>query len=368
MSSGVVESTSNAVSTSVDTITSRISYVVMFIVVLCITIYVVIHLIKMFRKTDLKTVTMLKNPREIPQYNSLSINSELELPMTYNGVEYSYSIWFYLDSVDMTGNPKLIVYRGDQKNRIGSSASTIFYMDPDYVTMHVLVKTNKSPHQTTKRGSLADLHKYNDCDYVRLKVNYVPMQRWVNAILVVDNQYIQLFFDGELRKVVDAMDIELLENALSNRNINDHDFKMSEKGEEYGCSNSDVPNTNGNKQYNESTNICCHENNLCCKDRRMVDGSNGDHLVIGRIGLDDAIQGYMSKVQFLNYAVTIDHARVIYQAGPLHLSILSMLGLPLYGLRNPFYKIGEACSSPPCNSGEVDTTTDDKDTTTTTTT
>ena len=66
--------------------------------------------------------------------------------------------------------------------------------------------------------------------------------------------------------------------------------------------------------------------------------------VTGDVIIDDfkdKLDGYMSKVQLFNYSLTIDHAKIIYKAGPLHKSILSMIGIPMYGLRNPFVRLDE---------------------------
>ena len=64
-------------------------------------------------------------------------------------------------------------------------------------------------------------------------------------------------------------------------------------------------------------------------------------VIIGKPDFKDKLDGYMSKVQLFNYALTIDHAQIIYKAGPLHKSILSMIGIPMYGLRNPFVRLDE---------------------------
>jgi hypothetical protein len=65
------------------------------------------------------------------------------------------------------------------------------------------------------------------------------------------------------------------------------------------------------------------------------------NVQIGKTSEMDRIDGYLSKVQLFNYAITIDHTKIIYKAGPLHKSILSSLGIPLYGLRNPFTRLDD---------------------------
>jgi hypothetical protein len=273
--------------------------IVLSFLVLSLTVYVIIHLIRMFNKTDLKTVTLLKKPVRIPKGDLEIINEDVDMPSKYNGNEYSYSIWFYVDTHQQTDRPKLLLYHGNHR-QIRGDTTPIFYMSPDYIELNVMVRTNDKL-STDHRSSLKGLHEHRACDYIKLNVPYVPMQRWVNAILVVDNDYVQLFLDGELRKVVDVTSKELIE----------------QKDDEYG---------------NPTKPITC--------DARFVgEETNGNNLYIGKLLSDEVVDGFISKVQIFNYAVTMDHAKIIYQSGPLHLSILSMLGLPMYGIRNPFYKI-----------------------------
>lgn len=324
-------------------ITSNVMMIILFFLVLSLTVYVVIHLVKTFNKTDLKTVTLLKKPVRIPQSAVDTINNDVDMPSLYNGKEYSYSVWFYVDTHHQTENPKMLLYRGDEEG-VQNNPTPIFYMSPNYVELNVLVKTDMDKSDGVTRGSLSDLHKYRDCDYIKLSVPYVPMQRWVNAILVVDNEYVQLFFDGELRKVVDITATEKIDN------YNNPSITTSRNNGDDMCKKEEDATTNV-----VTSNTCCDESVKCCGSRIVGTNTPGKNLYIGKSFRDEVVDGYMSKVQFFNYAVTVDHAKVIYQAGPLHLSILSMIGLPLYGIRNPFYKIDSVQEV-----GKTSSTTDDK--------
>ena len=290
--------------------------IALIVLVTGVSFYVMYHLYKIIMKTDLRTVTLLKNAIKVPQYRKVNINADVAMPSLYNGAEFSYSAWMYVESFNRTGKPQLVLYNG-KGDSFSEAISPVFYLDPEYVTLHVLLSTNKVVRAGVHRGSLENLHKYRDCDFVRLSVDYVPMQRWVNVALVVDNEYVQLFFDGELRKVIDITDKELIENIhndiqdVSNNDLND----LCENG-----------------------NVCCKPENTCC-GKRLMNTNTGKQLYIGKIGTDEVFNGYLSKVQFFNYAITVDHAKIIYKSGPLHQSMLGRIGLPMYGLRNPFYKI-----------------------------
>ena len=290
--------------------------IALIVLVTGVSFYVMYHLYKIIMKTDLRTVTLLKNAIKVPQYRKININSDVTMPSLYNGAEFSYSAWMYIESFNRSGKPQLVLYNG--KSDDFSSVSPVFYLDPEYVTLHVLLSTDKAPRTGVGRGSLEKLHKHRDCDFVRLSVDYVPMQRWVNVALVVDNEYIQLFFDGELRKVVDITDKELIENIHPEIQISDS------KGVNDLCDG--------------DNNVCCQPENTCC-GKRLMNTNTGKQLYIGKVGTDEVFNGYLSKVQFFNYAITVDHAKILYKSGPLHQSMLGRIGLPMYGVRNPFYKI-----------------------------
>jgi hypothetical protein len=275
----------------------KIITILIIIAVVIVSLYVIYHLYQMFNKTDLRTVSLLKNVIKVSQTDMKKINDDIIMPPLFHGSEFSYSLWMYIDSYDMTGRPKLIMYSGEDTTF--ESASPIFYMDPNYNSLHVLVKTKDTPEQKATRKtdrSLDSIHKSTQCDFIRLSIEYVPTQRWINATLVVDNEYVQLFMDGELRKVVDVTETIIIQ-----------------------------PN-----QTNAPPVTC---------EQRVVSSEIGKSLFTGRKGAQEAIDGYLSKIKFFNYAVTVDHAKMLYNTGPLEQRLLGRLGIPLYGVRNPFYSI-----------------------------
>ena len=187
----------------------------------------------------------------------------------------------------------------------------------------MLIKTNSTVNlvsqdgTTIRDGSLKNLHKYRRCDYARMKVPYVPLNRWVNVSFVLDNKFAQLFFDGELRKVVDITQKELIENK---------DITTPPTGK---CTDTDPCN--------------CAENECCGgpENKRTFVLESGKKIYAGKNAGSSIANAFLSQLRFFNYAITLDHAEVLYKTGPLHSSILDSIGLPMYGVRNPFYKIGE---------------------------
>lgn len=241
-------------------------------------IYVVLYLMKQFNMTSLKTVTMVKNkPLRITGNSMHNLSQNDSLPAQNHGKEWSMSFWVYIDNeeIEKTTEPKFIIGRMSGPNA-GASANPLVYMDPVENKMHVVVRTNFSMGYT----SLAALH---GSGVGKMTIDYIPLQRWVNVIVVVDQNYVQLFMDGELRQV----------NDLSQGN------------------------------------------------NKVVMDSSGN-IFSGGSSSTATFKGYVSKVQWFNYAVTIDHAKIVYGAGPLRKTILSALGLPMYGIRSPFVRIDES--------------------------
>jgi hypothetical protein len=143
---------------------------------------------------------------------------------------------------------------------------------------------------------VSGINDINSANEDVLTINYLPLQRWVNIVLVVDNNFVQLFMDGELREVKDL------------------------------------------SKHTESM------------DTSIVETPTGN-MIVGANSKIPAFNGYLSKVQVLNYAVTIDHAKVVYKAGPLHRSVLAAIGVPTnYGIQNPFYRIDEHAEVDKCSS------------------
>lgn len=288
---------SNYVSNIGQTVSSNaVGMFILFASVVALCLYVVIQLYNLFVKTDLQTVTLVKDVRDITalvnkqsgslfQLNVDSSGSVVSLPSLHNGNEYSVSYWLYIDDFVNTSTPKLITFSSNSTTL--SDASMIMYMDPDYVKMNLLLRTSSASGVT---NNLNTIHNSSLCNFYRAGVSYVPVSRWINVTVVVDNFYVQLFLDGELRHVIDTN--ETFTNGTT------------------AC-RSNITNTIGRNFYAGSPN-------------------GGEH-----------VQGFLSKMKFFNYALTLDHAKTLYKTGPLHQSILSKMGVPMYGLRNPFYRVDD---------------------------
>lgn len=256
--------------------------VIVFIMVV-IMIYVILYVYRQYNNTSLKTVTMLKKPVKVPSSSLKNISSSTQLPDNVNGKEFSYSMWLYIDAEDteVTSNNKLVLARMNSSSNL-SEASPIFVLDRKSNRLYVYTKK-----ENAYMAAINDVESFDST----LTISYIPLQRWVNVILVIDNNFLQLFMDGELREVKDMSRFETYDNRSP-----------------------------------------------------VVVTPTGD-MVIGSLNEIPSFNGYVSKVQVFNYALTLDHAKFVYKTGPLHKSILSAIGVPYYGLQSPFYRIDETIKS-----------------------
>lgn len=253
---------------------SNVGVAVIIGILFIVLAYVMVYLFRQYNNTSLKTVTMIKKPIRIPSDSFKNISSETGLPsLNYvNGREFSYSFWMYVDGDNdvITNTDKIVLARLDNTNSVIDDASPGFFLDKN---------TNKLRVKMNGKSGGTSVGK-------ELYIKYLPYQRWINVVLVVDNNFIQLFMDGELKEVKDLSDQQSIGSST------------------------------------------------------IVDTPVGN-LFIGSTNTNPSFNGFISKVQVFNYAVTIDHAKIIYKAGPLHKTVLSNIGLSKYGFQSPIYRIDE---------------------------
>ena len=177
-------------------------------------LYIVIFVYKSYTKTGLKTYTSLKSPVEFNNSRTV-ISTDKELPVYSNGIEYSESFWIYLDKIRPSDKEKLVLTRSS--NNSLQSCNPLFFLDENSTKMYISVKLKENP----SINNLDDIKKDTHLDFQTITIDYVPIQKWVCILLVVDNQYVQAFVDGELRIVKDVSQksgskVPLLSNVLRN--------------------------------------------------------------------------------------------------------------------------------------------------------
>lgn len=105
----------------------------------------------------------------------------------------------------------------------------------------------------------------------------VAIQKWTHIMMVVDNNYVTIYKDG---------DVALSKGITGNFPIVPKSFQVGPKGS----------------------------------------GSQG-------------VAGFLAALRYFNYVANAKDVRTTYGKGPMSAGLLRYLGLPMYGIRNPFYRI-----------------------------
>lgn len=213
--------------------------------------------------TNLKVVTLLEEPvHAISQPKTISSD---KFPSMKNGKEFSLSFWVYVEAQSNTSDMKRVLSIGDSADGL----SPLVMMDRSTNKMYIALRTMSTDSATPTKQVLETYKSsrvnenadglttnliYSDC--VIMEVEYVPLGRWVNMVVVLDNDVVTLYLDGDIYSVSPVT-------------------RFAATGV--------VADPSGSLN---------------------VGGSNG-------------VSGYVSNVQIANYAFSVFHARALYRAGPV---------------------------------------------------
>lgn len=213
--------------------------------------------------TNLKVVTLLEEPvHAISQPKTISSD---KFPSMKNGKEFSLSFWVYVEAQSNTSAMKRVLSIGDSAEGL----SPLVMMDRSTNKMYIGLRTMNTDSVTTTKQAIETYQssrtsenadgmtttmEYSNC--VIMEVEYVPLGRWVNMVVVLDNDVVTLFLDGDIYSVAPVTRF---------------------------AANGVVADPSGSLN---------------------VGGTNG-------------VSGYVSNVQIANYAFSVFHARALYRAGPV---------------------------------------------------
>ena len=273
-------------------------------------IYILVQMIIVLNKPEFLYYTLSPMPKDLVNTKFETLRNSNKMPNTF-AREFTYSFWVYLRSVnersDEADQYKLLFLRTEQEtDKFFKDANPIVYFDKDSNKLIVKIRTTDTERTTmTSRlpeSNISDEFHNDRCLYSTLTVDYIPIKRWVNIIINVDNNRVTLFLDGDIYQTV-----------LVNRKPDDCD----------------------------STNF---------SESRLVSETAGDI----KLGYDTdnnvtVPDGLISKIQFFNYSLkTPSDIRKIYENGPVESQsfLEKNLGIPIssLGLRNPIYNIEDTCN------------------------
>lgn len=317
----------DAVSRSVNKVVEERGIVAVFVVLTLLLIVVIIaYLVWRLNRSQLSAVKVLSDPTRLNN-NAIAPFPASKLPSLSTGQSYSMSFWIYLTDFTPSQNGKLILWRNPVTTSPGGgtvplvNANPIVFLDPSVNSLYVSINTTRSFPHSNNVTSLSQLidpgtgsGTTNTWKYLTGKVDYVPLQRWVNYTFTVQNNILSVYQDGSLYTVSDLYD-------------------MIDMSCTVGTGSSCVARplfaaVTGDLTIGNPTNSSCSPTaattNATC--------------------IDD-VTGFVSRVQFFNYALTSKQARAVYFSGPGSGNMLKVIGLPEYGVRSPIYRVDDNGSS-----------------------
>ena len=312
----------------------------LFIIVLLF-VLVILYIVFQIKNSKLVGKLLISKPIKLDELSAPKEIKNGDIPTLLVGREFSFSFWIYLENYSQSitetrdnyvsngseklAQDKMIFYRGAADNIAG--ANPIVFMDGISNKLYIAIKTQESTLTNSTivkyESNIAYIRYYNyfmnhaleklDLSnpnnssinrHLILTVDYVPLQRWVNITFIVDNKISTIFLDGEIYSVKSSEEFKSL--------------RPKEKD----------PVTNQLYDYNV-----------------IIDKVDGN-IYIGKnkIGGNVSVPAYFNKLQFYNYALSLDEVKKVYASGPLA-SGFNIFGntslMSGYGVRAPLYKLDE---------------------------
>lgn len=287
-----------------------------FIVVLLAFVLVIVFILQQIKGNSLKKgKTFIDVPLNLTDMDGPVEILGSDLPTSTVGNQFSYSFWIYMNNFVATGdNNKLLFYRG-QKDSI-ASANPIVMMDSDRTKLQFVLKTVGSTLTSTNANikyqnlkSIGEQNYFanpdikNDTEnsnkHLIITINSVPTRRWVHYALCVNDNVITIFVDGGLYAV------KTVDNFIQMKPV-EYDYRK--------------------KPIAINTPIDESVGNVYVGRHPAIAGKN-------------SIDGYFSKLQVFNHALTTEEVSKIYNNSPFSKSLYTIGGR--YGFRTPIYRIDQ---------------------------
>jgi len=258
---------------------------IVIIVTFGIMVYVLVQMLIVLNRPEFLYYTLSPIPTDLDNETFGKVNYSEKLPLAKLN-EFTYSFWVYLREVksisgaDDDPKPQLLFMRNNKDNF--ENANPVVYIKNNTNTMKIALRTGDA----IGYDSLDNIYN-NDTNYEHFTIEYIPVKRWVNVMINVDNKRVTIFLDGEI------VETEILQKNVK-ETVGDVYVGKSETG-----------------------NTITTPNAL------------------------------ISKIQFYNYSIrTPNDIRKIYDDGPIKKqTVMRMLGLPNIGVRSPIYNLEKSCDN-----------------------
>jgi hypothetical protein len=264
---------------------SSAPYPLMVLVSIIVLVIVIVFIVVRVKKGTLLNTDLLAQPLMLanPEGGDFYSTPAAKLPRTLNGNQFSFSLWLFLDSISITDDHKIVLYRGNSQSY--ANGTFFVYMDAKTNSLYASLRSNGALDEGTNgEPKLGDIK--NNKYFLQSTVDYIPLQRWVNVTYTIQDTVFSTFVDGDLYSVSSIYELPIKPDG----------------------------------------------------SRPLIAQQQGDVLLGGKTG-KQGFNGYIGNSKFYNFALNISEAQVVYKKGPYKASWLSYLGLSNVGLRSPIYKI-----------------------------
>jgi len=239
---------------------------------------------------------------KIPVVGNKLSKFEAKLAEMSNGNRMSYSFWIYLNDMNKNkGKFKNVACVSDNKDTLEVfNCSPHIFIDKNNNSLYVRFAVKNDKSFTFLPNDNDGLYRYMKSG---ISIDYIPLQRWVHVAVVCNSDT----FKTTLYAYVDG---DLVKSVSNNDN-----FKLA------------VEPTNVNGVTASLSNINLNVTDYLYVGNDITDIANGP-----------GFSGLLSTFTAYNYELNQSDVYDIYKNGPIT-GLLARMGLGLYGVRSPIYKL-----------------------------
>lgn len=279
---------------------NNLIYIGLFVVIiLCVlTIYFLYTMIGQYLFLKVQTTV---SETEVPIVCNKSSTFKASFSETGNGRRRSYAFWIYIYDISKNYNQYKTVVAVSDDNEYSAADSTTYRNASPHIFLD-RINNSLYCHFYDKDNSpniknFQDVNKDSIDEYMRtgIKIDYVPIQRWVHVAIVINSDS----FSTNVYAYVDA----------------------------------DLVNTGRDKGTNKEKKTYDYNNINLNRTKYLLVGGDNTNVKNG-----PGFSGLISKFSCYNYELNQQDIINIYKQGPVS-GFLAYLGLGLYGVRNPIYKL-----------------------------
>lgn len=294
---GAMSQVNQQVKTMGESVSNKGVVVIFVILTLMLIVVIIAFIIWRLNRSNLRGISLIKAPVNLAKPGRSDPIPASRMPALHVGQDFSFSMWLYISDFVITGKPKAIFLRKGATTTAGAKqfelTNPVVMLGNNTNKLYVCVRTNRTP--SIQPDSLLDIlmGTGDNRNFLISAIDYIPLQRWVNVTFTVEDNLLSLYMDGNMYTVQSLYDLN--------------------RGEELST--------------RKPTPLFAP-----CSGEIRVGNFNSS--------LTDSASGFISNLQFFNYALSSSQVNGISMAGPeTGFSLIRSMGVPDYGVRSPIYRL-----------------------------